>query len=105
MYILCIYGFGRRKFIINAFKGHLQPMVSTIARWGNSLAIRLPQHLVKEIQLTEGVEVDLAVIDGNLVIKPRVPKCYSLEELVSAITPENLHTEVDSGSNVGNEAW
>jgi antitoxin MazE len=76
-------------------------MVSTIARWGNSLAIRLPQHLVKEIQLTEGVEVDLAVI----VIKPRVPKCYSLEELVSAITPENLHTEVDSGSNVGNEAW
>jgi antitoxin MazE len=80
-------------------------MVTTVARWGNSLAIRLPQHLVKEIQLTEGVEVDLFVIDGNLVIKPRIRKRYSLEELISAITPENLHTEVESGIAVGNEAW
>lgn len=80
-------------------------MVATVARWGNSLAIRLPQHLVKEIQLTEGVEVDLVVIDGNLVIKPRIRKRCSLEELVSAITPENMHTEVESGIAVGNEAW
>jgi antitoxin MazE len=80
-------------------------MVATVARWGNSLAIRLPQHLVKEIQLTEGVEVDLVVIDGNLVIKPRIRKRYSLEKLISAITPENVHTEVESGIAVGNEAW
>jgi len=80
-------------------------MVATVARWGNSLAIRLPQHLVKEIQLTEGVEVDLVVIDGNLVIKPRIRKRYSLDDLISAITPENLHTEIESGIAVGNEAW
>ncbi|HBE59867.1 MAG TPA: AbrB/MazE/SpoVT family DNA-binding domain-containing protein [Cyanobacteria bacterium UBA11149] len=80
-------------------------MVTTVARWGNSLAIRLPQHLAKETQLTEGIEVDLVAIDGNLVIKPRIRKRYSLEELVSAITPENLHTEVGSGIAVGNEAW
>ncbi|PSB27498.1 AbrB/MazE/SpoVT family DNA-binding domain-containing protein [Stenomitos frigidus] len=80
-------------------------MVATVARWGNSLAIRLPQHLVKEIQLTEGVEIDLVVIDGNLVIKPRIRKRYSLDELISAITPENLHTEVETGVAVGNEAW
>jgi antitoxin MazE len=80
-------------------------MVATVARWGNSLAIRLPQHLVKEIQLTEGVEVDLVVIDGNLVIKPKIRKRYSLEKLISAITPENVHTEVESGIAVGNEAW
>jgi antitoxin MazE len=80
-------------------------MVATVARWGNSLAIRLPQHLVKEIQLTEGVEVDLVVVDGNLVIKPRIRKRYSLEDLISAITPENLHTEVESGIAMGNEAW
>jgi antitoxin MazE len=80
-------------------------MVATVARWGNSLAIRLPQHLAKEIQLNEGVEVDLVVIDGNLVIKPRIRKRYSLEELIAAITPENLHTEIESGIVVGNEAW
>jgi antitoxin MazE len=80
-------------------------MVATVARWGNSLALRIPQHLTKEIQLTEGVEVDLMAIDGNLVIKPRNRKRYSLDELIAAITPENLHTEVESGIAVGNEAW
>ncbi len=80
-------------------------MVATVARWGNSLAVRIPQHVVKEIQLAEGTEVDLVVIDGNLVIKPRLRRRYSLEELTAAITPENLHSEVESGVAVGNEAW
>jgi antitoxin MazE len=80
-------------------------MVATVAKWGNSLALRIPQHIAKKIQLTEGAEVDLVVIDGNLVIKPRLRKRYSLEELVDAITPENLHSEVETEVAVGNEAW
>lgn len=80
-------------------------MVATVARWGNSLAVRIPQHIVKEIQLSEGAEVELLIIDGNLVIKPRTHRRYALEELVSAITSENLHSEVESGAAVGNEAW
>lgn len=80
-------------------------MVTTVAKWGNSLAVRIPQHVIKEIQLTEGAEVDLVVIDGNLVIKPRPRKRYSLEELITAITPENLHSEVETGVAVGNEVW
>jgi antitoxin MazE len=80
-------------------------MVATVAKWGNSLAVRIPQHVAKEIQLTEGTEVDLVVIDGNLMIKPRLRKRYSLEELVAAITPENTHSEVETGVAQGNEAW
>jgi antitoxin MazE len=80
-------------------------MVATVAKWGNSLAVRIPQHIVREIQLTEGAEVDLVVIDGNLVLKPKLRKRYSLEELVADITPENLHSEVESGVAMGNEAW
>ena len=80
-------------------------MVATVAKWGNSLAVRIPQHVVKEIQLTEGAEVDLVVIDGNLVIRPRPRRLYSLDELIAAITPENLHSEVESGAAVGNEVW
>lgn len=80
-------------------------MVATVTKWGNSLAVRIPQHVVKEIQLTEGTEVDLLVIDGNLVIKPRPRRRYSLEELIAAITPENLHSEVEAGVAVGNEVW
>lgn len=80
-------------------------MVATVAKWGNSLAIRIPQNLAREIDVAEGSEVDLAVVDGNLVVKPRKRRRYSLDELVKEITPENLHTEIDSGVAVGNEVW
>ncbi len=80
-------------------------MAATVAKWGNSLAVRIPQHIVKQIQLVEGDEVDLVVVDGNLVIKPRPRRRYSLEDLVADITPENLHAEVESGVSMGNEAW
>ncbi|MDV3350664.1 AbrB/MazE/SpoVT family DNA-binding domain-containing protein [Leptolyngbyaceae cyanobacterium CCMR0082] len=80
-------------------------MVAMVAKWGNSLALRIPQYIVKEIQITEGTEVELMVLDGNLVVKPKPRRRYSLEELVAGITPENLHSEVESGVAVGNEAW
>lgn len=80
-------------------------MVATVAKWGNSLAVRIPQNLAKEILLAEGVEIDLAVVDGSLVIKPRSRKRYSLDELIKGITPENLHSEIGSGIAVGNEVW
>ncbi|GAX36230.1 AbrB/MazE/SpoVT family DNA-binding domain-containing protein [Nodularia sp. NIES-3585] len=80
-------------------------MVANIAKWGNSLAVRIPQNLAREIHLTEGSEVNLSVVDGNLVIKLKKPRRYSLDELIEQITPENLHAEVDSGVAVGNEAW
>ena len=80
-------------------------MVATIAKWGNSLAIRIPQNLAKEINLAEGSEVKLVLIDGKLTIEPIVRRRYSLEELIEAMTPENVHTEIDSGVAVGNEVW
>ncbi|AFZ25903.1 growth regulator [Cylindrospermum stagnale PCC 7417] len=80
-------------------------MVATVAKWGNSLAIRIPQNLAKEIHLAEGVEIDIRVADGTLVMKPRNRKRYSLDELIKGITPENLHSEIDSGIAVGNEVW
>jgi antitoxin MazE len=81
----------------------MQIMVAIVAKWGNSLAVRIPQNLAKEIHLAEGVEIDLAVIDGTLVIKPKSRKRYSLDQLIQEITPENLHAEIDSGMAVGKE--
>jgi antitoxin MazE len=80
-------------------------MVAIVAKWGNSLAVRIPQNLAKEIHLAEGTEIDLGVVDGTLVIKPRNRKRYSLDELIEGITPENIHGEINSGIAVGNEVW
>ena len=80
-------------------------MVGNVAKWGNSLAVRIPQHLAKEIGLSDGAEVEIVAIDGNLTIKPRKQKQYSLAELIAGITSTNLHGEIDTGVSVGQEIW
>ena len=80
-------------------------MVGNVAKWGNSLAVRIPKHLAKEVGLSDGSEVEIVAIDGNLTIKPRKQKQYSLDELIAGITPTNRHGEIDTGVSVGEEVW
>ncbi len=79
-------------------------MQTQIGRWGNSLAVRIPSASAKELNLAEGMEVDIVVVDGGLLLKRR-PAAYTLDELIAGITPENRHEETDWGPPVGGEAW
>ena len=79
-------------------------MRARIAKWGNSLGIRIPKTVAKEVGLDEGADVDLRVSGKNLVLAP-AHREYSLQELVGAITPKNRHRETDWGGPVGNESW
>jgi antitoxin MazE len=73
-------------------------MPQTIVKWGNSLGLRIPQSIAEQIKLSEGSQVVLEVVDGNLVIKPKRTK-YSLDALLADITQENLHGETDTGAS------
>ena len=75
-----------------------------IARWGNSLAVRIPQPLAEQARLGEGDEVEVSVSDGALTLR-RIEADLQLERLVAAITPENRHDETDWGEARGAEAW
>lgn len=77
-------------------------MASVVAKWGNSLGLRLPKAIVEQLGVKEGTELDLVVENGRLVILPRH---YSLETLMAEVTPENFHGEIDWGPAVGDEAW
>ncbi len=44
-----------------------------IAKWGNSLAVRLPADLVRELGLKEGDQIDLIPGDAGLEVK-RLPR-------------------------------
>ena len=79
-------------------------MHTQIGKWGNSLAVRLPGVYAKDLGLTEGMDVEISLVNGGLMLRPS-PKEYSLEELVAQITPENLHEETDWGPAVGRETW
>lgn len=39
-----------------------------VAKWGNSLAVRLPAELVRELGLKEGDRIDLVPGDGGLSV-------------------------------------
>ena len=81
------------------------PSDTQIARWGNSLAIRIPRSIVKEANLSEGDQLSLNVAqDGSVVLKTSRRK-YSLEELCAGITPKNRHRETGWGKPAGKEIW
>ena len=75
-----------------------------ISKWGNSLAVRIPQSVVKDARLAEGDRVALDIAsDGSIVLRPTGRK-YSLDELLAGIKPGNLHTETDWGPPQGKES-
>jgi antitoxin MazE len=75
-----------------------------VARWGNSLAVRIPQALAEQAQLDEGAEVEVSVEGRDLRIRRR-PRRYTLDELLDQVTPENRHGETDWGEPQGKEVW
>jgi antitoxin MazE len=79
-------------------------MNTQVGKWGNSLAVRIPGAFAKELQLEEGMEIDVErVVDGLFLrLKKRE---YTLDELLKQIKPENLHGETDWGPPVGGETW
>jgi antitoxin MazE len=78
-------------------------MELSIGKWGNSAALRLPSHIMNEVNLHINQKVDVSVENGILVLKPIQE--HDLDSLLSGITEENKHSEFSFGGPVGNEAW
>ena len=87
-------------------------MKAKIARWGNSLALRLPAEVVRDFGLEEGQVVELTPNKPTIEIKTERPRTaqgipiYTLEELVAEMKrlgPQNEPPMVDWGPDVGSE--
>ena len=77
-------------------------------KWGNSLALRVPNAFAKELGAAADIPAEMRVEDGALIVKMMKSKkrrSYLLDELVAQITPENRHPELEWGPPVGNEIW
>jgi antitoxin MazE len=80
-------------------------MKTQLARWGNSMAVRIPKAVAEAARLRLGDQLEMAVEDsGTLRIRKKKGK-QKLSDLVRAITPENLHAESDWGAPAGKELW
>jgi antitoxin MazE len=76
---------------------------SQIVKWGNGYGVRIPKSLLAQINLQANDEIELFLENGRLIISPVRKSSYSLDVLLSQITPENLHREIDFGRAVGKE--
>lgn len=77
-------------------------MQSRVQKWGNSLGLRIPKTIAQQAGLSEGTTVNFSVRGNSIVINPQQ---YSLETMLSQITPDNVHKEIDTGYIVGREIW
>jgi antitoxin MazE len=74
-----------------------------VKKWGNSLGIRIPNLIVRELSLKDGSFVDSRDKKGEIGIKPKGGN--RLSEIVSKINEKNIHGEVETNGPVGNEIW
>lgn len=74
-----------------------------VKKWGNSPAVRLPVSIMKAASLNIDDTVDIAVEDGRIIIMPAKVKEYSIDALLSGVTPENVHDKEYFGEAKGKE--
>jgi antitoxin MazE len=78
-----------------------------IAKWGNSLGLRLPKAAVDAAGLKPGAEVDLVIEGRDLRVRSLLPiKHFRLEDLLAEMDrlgPENAPETVEWGPDVGAE--
>lgn len=77
-------------------------MFVTASKWGNSLAIRIPSVLAKRMRLKKEMSLSIILEEDSLILSP---KRNTLSEMMERVTPENIHSEIDTGGSVGNEKW
>ena len=83
-------------------------METTIQKWGNSHAIRIPKPLMDLLFLKENDMVELKADNNAIVVTKASCKRRaktSLEERFKGYTDSYICSECDFGKPVGNEVW
>ena len=78
-------------------------MKTTVKKWGNSLAIRIPKVISEELSIEYDTEVEMVAKDGFLILSPR--PSYRLTDLLAQVNQGNLHEEIGTGDRTGREEW
>ena len=78
-------------------------MKTSVAKWGNSLAVRLPKDIAEEMRLADGSPVDIKVKAGALVLRPTRPR-YKLDDLLVGMSAKAVRAAWTWGPDKGREA-
>lgn len=73
-----------------------------VKKWGNSIGVRIPRIMAKDLNIKDGTPVEIKDSNGSIIISP---KKYMLDDLLSQINNSNIHSELDFGASMGKEIW
>ena len=82
--------------------------MTTIQKWGNSQAVRLPKAILEEMSLQENDRVEIIAENDVIIIKKTTRKRRakkSLEERFKDYDGDYQCEEYDWGKPVGKEVW
>ena len=80
-------------------------MTIHVKKWGNSASVRIPATILAAARLRIDDPVEVREEDGRIVIEPVKERSFDLDAMLDAVTPDNIHAEVETGTPVGREAW
>ena len=82
-------------------------MKTTLSKWGNSVAVRIPSKILDSLSL--GVESDVSVsVQGNKIILSPVEKkmkLISLKKLLKGFDKKHNMSDDIWGKPMGKEVW
>ena len=77
----------------------------TVQKWGNSLALRIPKAVAKQVNVHKGSRMDMSLGANKIILSSRDVKEYSLRALLKKANKKNLHGEASFGKPAGKEVW
>ena len=66
-------------------------MKTSIQKWGNSLAVRIPKSFAEELGFADNSPAEMSLDEGALVVKPDRDRAWDLDTLLVGVTDENIH--------------
>jgi antitoxin MazE len=104
----CVKGFIENEGIIDEcinivyiIRGEL--MEGVIKKWGNSLGIRIPNLIIRELSLKDGSFVEIKDRGNEIIVTPKQKN--TLSAMLNKINDQNIHREIETGEPVGKELW
>jgi antitoxin MazE len=72
-------------------------MKTRIQKWGNSLALRIPKSFAAEVGLEQDSDVEIALVNGRLLISRNSEAATAIEALLASMAGEERLAQFEAG--------
>ena len=83
-------------------------VTTTINRWGNSSAVRIPRHILAQANFEEGTDVEIISLKEGEILLRAARKRKTLQEIFAEADHDGEFfqtEELDWGAPQGEEVW